>query len=192
MMTQQQEKGRRGEFFEFMNQEHAQGRLPLGMEQNSPRSSIRKPFVTIQYAYSIKTSRVKEYDFPYSGQQISCTAELIDFLQSLRSADNEKFVALYLDAQNQMICIQTVDGIVNQAVVYPREIIRHALLVNASSIILAHNHPSGSLKPSDADIRLTRVIRETAAHLEILIHDHVIIAGDTGRFFSMREEGMMS
>lgn len=178
------------ENFSFI-ENHAQGWLPLSMEQTAPHLFNRKPFETIQYAYSIKTSRVKEPDFPYSGKQITDTRELLDFLKSLQSADNEKFIVLYLDAQNQVICIQVVNGIVNQAIVYPREVIRQALLVNASSMILAHNHPSGHPRPSDADLNLTRKICETAKAMEILVHDHIIIAGDTGRFYSMREEGVM-
>lgn len=142
-------------------------------------------------AYSLKISRVREEDFPYQGQHLGCTTELVDFLRSLQSADNEKFIALYMDAQNKLICVQVVNGIVNQAVVYPREIIRHALIVNASALILAHNHPSGACKPSDADIRLTKIIQETAKMLDILVHDHILIAGDTGKFFSFREEGLI-
>jgi DNA repair protein RadC len=178
------------ENFSFI-ENHAQGRLPLSMEQTAPTLANRKPFMIMKYAYSIKTSRIKEPDFPYFDKKISCTRELLDFLKSLQSADNEKFIALYMDAQNQLICIQIVNGIVNQAVVYPREIIRHALLVNASAMILAHNHPSGHPKPSDADLRLTKTICETAKFMDILLHDHIIIGGDTGRYYSMREEGVM-
>jgi len=142
-------------------------------------------------AYSLKIQRVKEDDFPYKGQEITCTSELTGFLKSLQSADNEKFIALYLNAQNQLICIQVQTGIVNQAVVYPREVIRHALIVNASAIIMAHNHPSGSIRPSEADIRLTRTIADVAKSLDLKIHDHIIIAGDSDQFFSFREEGLM-
>jgi DNA repair protein RadC len=176
---------------EFMQENHAQGLSPLDMEQTAPRRSNRKPFTTTQYAYSIKTSRVKEPDFPYAGKCITDTRELLEFLSSLKYADNEKFICLYLDAQNQLIGIQVINGIVNQAVVYPREVIRQALLINASAMILTHNHPSGNQRPSDADIRLTRTISESAKTMEILVHDHVIIGGDTGKHFSMREEGMM-
>ncbi len=141
-------------------------------------------------AYSIKTTRVKEPDFPYHGKSLTSTSELVDFLKSLQSADNEKFITIYLDAQNHVICLQITEGTVNQAVVYPRSVIRHALLVNAAAIILAHNHPSGHVKPSDADIHLTKTIRETARMLDLLVHDHIII-GENDRFFSFREEGLL-
>ena len=142
-------------------------------------------------AYSIKTSRVKEPDFPYHGQELTCTREVVEFVKSLQSADIEKMIVLYLNAQNALICIQVIPGSVAQAVVFPREVLRHALLVNASGMILVHNHPSGSLRPSDADINLTRAIKDVSKTLDILLHDHFIIAGDTGRFFSFREEGML-
>jgi DNA repair protein RadC len=144
---------------------------------------------TKKYAYSLKTQRVKETDFPYHGEQITSTKELLQFVHRLQDADIEKMIILYLDAQNQLICIQVINGTVNQAVVYPREVFKHALLSGASAVILVHNHPSGHPKPSDADIRLTKSIQESAKLFEILVHDHLIVAGE--RFFSFREEGLM-
>ena len=140
-------------------------------------------------AYSIKTVKVKEPDYPYDGKQITCTQQLVDFAKDLQDSDIEKFLTLYLDAQNKVICIQVVKGTVNQAVVYPREVMRHALLVNACALILIHNHPSEALRPSDADIHLTRKLAECAKMLDLLIHDHIIIGGQ--KFFSFREEGLM-
>lgn len=138
-------------------------------------------------AYSIKTSRVKEPDFPYHGQTISCTNELVEFAKSLQNADIEKMLVIYTDAQHHVICIQVMPGTVNQAVVYGREVIRHALLTGATGMVLVHNHPSNVPKPSDADIRLTRSIQEAGKLLEIKVHDHIILAGD--RHYSFRDEG---
>jgi len=78
---------------------------------------------------------------------------------------------------------------VNQAVVYPRKVLENALKKKASAVILVHNHPSGHVKPSDADIRLTKTIQETAKILDIIVHDHIIIGEN--RFFSFREEGLI-
>jgi DNA repair protein RadC len=103
---------------------------------------------------------------------------------------DEEFCVIYLDAQNQIIEFEIVQkGIANQAVVYPRQVLERALRKKASALILAHNHPSGHIRPSDADIRLTKTIQETARALDILVHDHIIIGEN--RFFSFREEGMM-
>jgi DNA repair protein RadC len=124
-------------------------------------------------------------------KQVSCTTELLDFCRTkMGGKKDEEFSVIYLDAQNQIIEFETIQkGIVNQAVVYPRQVLESALKKKASAIILAHNHPSGHIRPSDADIRLTKMIQETAKVLDILVHDHIIIGEN--RFFSFREEGLM-
>jgi DNA repair protein RadC len=124
-------------------------------------------------------------------KQVSCTTELLDFCRTkMGGKKDEEFCVIYLDAQNQIIEFETIQkGIVNQAVVYPRQVLESALKKKASAIILAHNHPSGHVRPSDADIRLTKSIQETAKVLDILVHDHIIIGEN--RFFSFREEGLI-
>jgi len=141
------------------------------------------------YAYSIKTTRVRETDFPYNGRKITCTSDVLDFAKSLQEADTEKFLSIYLDAQNQIICIQIMNGTVNQTVVYVRELLRHALMAGACAIILVHNHPSGALRPSPEDIQITRLTTEIAMQLGIKVHDHIIIT-ENG-FYSFLEEGAM-
>lgn len=123
--------------------------------------------------------------------QITCTRELLDYCKTtIGGLKDERFCVIYLDAQNKITGMETIqEGIVNQAVVYPRKVLENALEQKASAIILVHNHPSGHVKPSDADIRLTKTIRDTARMLDILVHDHVIVGEN--RFFSFREEGLM-
>lgn len=123
--------------------------------------------------------------------QITSTNELLDYCKaSMGGLKDERFSVIYLNAQNRIIKIETIqEGIVNQAVVYPRKVLEKALKHKASAIILVHNHPSGNVKPSDADIKLTKAIQETARVLEILIHDHIIIGEN--RFFSFREKGIL-
>jgi len=124
--------------------------------------------------------------------QISCTSELINFCRTtLGGKKDEEFCVIYLDVQNQIIAFETLQkGTVNQATVYPRQVLENALRKKASAIILVHNHPSGHVRPSEADIRITKTISETARMLDINVHDHIIIGED--RFFSFREEGMMT
>ncbi|MEN6319864.1 MAG: DNA repair protein RadC [Syntrophaceae bacterium] len=123
--------------------------------------------------------------------QITCTKELLNYCKTyMGGLKDEQFCVIYLDAQNRITDIEAIEeGIVNQAVVYPRKVLENALKQKASAIIMVHNHPSGHVKPSDADIRLTKTIQETAKVLDILVHDHVIIGEN--RFFSFREEGLM-
>jgi DNA repair protein RadC len=124
-------------------------------------------------------------------KQVTCTSELLDYCRTVMGGKrDEEFCVIYLDAQNQIIEFETIQrGVVNQAVVYPRQVLESALKKKASAIILAHNHPSGHVRPSDADIRLTKTIQETAKVLDILVHDHIIVGEN--RFFSFREEGLM-
>ena len=123
--------------------------------------------------------------------QVSCTTELLDFCRAaMGTKKDEEFCVIYLDAQNQILDSEPIQkGIANQVVVYPKQVLERALRRKASALILVHNHPSGHVRPSDADIRLTKTIQETAKALDILIHDHIIIGEN--RFFSFREEGLM-
>ncbi len=124
--------------------------------------------------------------------QISSTKALLDYcMASMGGLQDEHFSVIFLNAQNRMIKTEVIqEGIVNQAVVYPRKILENAIKYKASAIILVHNHPSGNIKPSDADIRLTRTLQDTARVLDILIHDHIIVGEN--RYFSFREEGLMT
>ncbi len=123
--------------------------------------------------------------------QISCTQELLDYCRcTMGGLKEEQFRIIYLDTRNRMMDVDILEkGVVNQAVVYPRKVIEHALKRKASALILVHNHPSGHVVPSEADIRLTRTIEEAARVLDILIHDHLIVGEE--KVFSFREEGMM-
>jgi DNA repair protein RadC len=123
--------------------------------------------------------------------QISSTRELIDYcLSSMGGLKDEHFAVIYLNARNRIIQVETIqEGIVNQAVVYPRKVLEKALKHKASAIILVHNHPSGHVRPSDADIRLTRVLQDAARVMDIVLHDHLIVGEN--RFFSFREEGIL-
>jgi DNA repair protein RadC len=123
--------------------------------------------------------------------QISCTSELMNFCRmEFGGLKDERFSVIYLNTQNRIIDLETIqEGIVNQAVVYPRKVLENALKRKASAIILVHNHPSGHVKPSEADVRLTKMINDTAKILDIIVHDHIIIGENA--VFSFREEGVI-
>src|SRR5580693_2160122 len=91
----------------------------------------------------------------------------------------EQFRVLFLDKKNQMIVDEIMnEGSIDHAPVYPREVVRRALEVDASAVILAHNHPSGDPTPSHADIEITRQVIEACRALKIEVHDHIIIGRD--------------
>ncbi|MDP2698383.1 DNA repair protein RadC [Thalassospira sp.] len=104
--------------------------------------------------------------------------QLIDYCRvRLGHRKTEELHLLFLDRKNRLIadeCHQT--GTVDHTPVYPREVIKRALDLHASAIILVHNHPSGDATPSRGDIEMTRKIIEAAKAMEILIHDHIIIS----------------
>lgn len=91
----------------------------------------------------------------------------------------EKFIILYLDVQNGVIADEIISiGTVNRTAVFPREVVKKALDHQAASLIIVHNHPSSSTKPSDADIMLTRRIRDALALVDIALHDHLIVTSN--------------
>lgn len=88
----------------------------------------------------------------------------------------EVFVCLYMDVRHRLIRPEESSrGSLTRMVVYPREIVRRALMLNAASLIVAHNHPSGAVQPSASDRRLTRVLRETLALVDVQLVDHLVI-----------------
>lgn len=104
--------------------------------------------------------------------------------------DKEKFMVAFLDTGNNIIQTKVVsEGSVAQAVVYPREILKEAIACDCKAMILAHNHPGGSIKPSDEDKRLTQRLVDIFHPLDIKIHDHIIVA-DT-KYTSMAQEEHM-
>jgi len=89
----------------------------------------------------------------------------------------EQLRVLYLNTRNCLLFDETVvEGSINIAPIYPREIVRRSLEVGATALILAHNHPSGDPRPSREDIRVTRLVAAAAEALDIRLHDHVIVA----------------
>ncbi len=141
-----------------------------------------------KYAYRLETKRIREKDFPYNNQDLCSAEQVFEFCRSLQDLDIEKLITLYLNGLNRLICIQLFPGTINCAVVYPREIIKNALLAGACGVILVHNHPSGGLKFSEADINLTKRVKDACALVEIRLLDHVLI-GDGS--VSMQEQGFM-
>lgn len=142
----------------------------------------------IKYAYRLETKNIREKDFPYNNEDLSSAERVFNFCRTLQNLDIENLITLYLNGLNRLIGIQLVTGTVNCAVAYPREIIKHALLSGACGVIMAHNHPSGGLQFSQADITLTKRVKEACALVDIRLLDHVLI-GD-GRT-SMQEQGLI-
>lgn len=116
---------------------------------------------------------------------------LLDYLAiDMAHLKVERVRVLYLDTRNQLIDDHHVgDGSIDEASIHPREVIRRAMDVGASALILVHNHPSGNADPSSADIQITKRIAEAGRLLGVAVHDHVII-GREGHV-SLRAKGLI-
>ena len=110
---------------------------------------------------------------------------LLDYLRvSMAYAMNEQFRVLFLNKKNILIADEVQQkGTVDHTPVYTREIIKRALEVGATAIIMVHNHPSGDPTPSQADIQMTNDVKEAGEKMGIVLHDHVIVARDGAQSF---------
>jgi DNA repair protein RadC len=111
---------------------------------------------------------------------ISSWSALLAYVKTaLAHEPREQFRVLFLDKKNQLIADELMNrGTVDHAPVYPREVVRRALELSASAVILVHNHPSGDPTPSSADIDMTRQVAEAARPLRITVHDHLVVGRD--------------
>jgi DNA repair protein RadC len=108
---------------------------------------------------------------------LSSWSSVLDYCRTAMAfMDKEQFRLLFLDKRNALIADEVQQsGTVDHTPVYPREVVKRALELSASALILVHNHPSGDPSPSAADIRMTREIVEAAKPLGITVHDHIIV-----------------
>jgi DNA repair protein RadC len=124
---------------------------------------------------------------------ISSSSDVADYLiHAMRGLEHEIFMVVFLDAAHAVIDTEILsEGTITVNTVYPRELIKAALSHNASALIIAHNHPSGSLTPSDQDEKLTRTLYLGCKLMQINLLDHLIIgAGET--VYSFADHGLMA
>ena len=125
------------------------------------------------------------------GEGLGSPADTRRFLQAqLRRYPYEVFACLFLDNRHRVIEFQELfRGTIDSASVHPREVVRHAIAINAAAVIFAHNHPSGIAEPSAADYRLTRQLRDALALVDVRVLDHMVVGdGDT---VSLAERGQI-
>lgn len=135
----------------------------------------------IFYENTLKSSNIK----------IQNKESLIKYLRSCIGYEKiEKFFVLYLNNSNELIfCDEKFSGTIDRSAIYPREIYKDVIKYNAKSIIIAHNHPSGSLSPSKSDIDITRHISEGLKNFDANLIEHIIITNNS--YFSFLEEGLI-
>ncbi|MBE4948260.1 JAB domain-containing protein [Chryseobacterium culicis] len=147
----------------------------------------------------MKFNIVNEIKLSYSRKgncerSISSSMDAVEVFRAHFDAEEmdyrESFFALYLNQANKVLGIKKISECgISSTLVDVRIVMQAALLCNASAIIVAHNHPSGNLKPSSSDIKMTSQIKEAAKILSLTLLDHVILTSDA--HFSFADEGMM-
>ena len=125
------------------------------------------------------------------GNVFNAPSAVSDYLKvTLTGREHEVFVVLFLDAQYRLISAEELfRGTLTQTTVYPREVVKRSLALNANAVIFAHNHPSGMGEPSAADMALTKALKEALALVEVKVLDHFVVAGSGT--LSMAERGMV-
>ena len=132
--------------------------------------------------------RALEEDFEGSSDSLSSPASVRDYLRLfLGGQEFESFVALWLDAQHRLIAgMELFRGTLTQTSVYPREVVKRGLALNAAAVIFAHNHPSGVAEPSQSDRMLTDALKQALSLVDIRVLDHFIVADTTVMSFAER------
>ena len=129
--------------------------------------------------------RIIDQDF------IRSADEVIDYLKhNLRDKSREVFLVIYLNGRNQILKMEELfQGTLTTSAVYPREVVKRALVNDAAALVFVHNHPSGNPNPSKDDLTITKKLKEAAQAIDVSIHDHLIIAGND--VYSFADHGLI-
>lgn len=140
----------------------------------------------IRQALAVLSRRMRE-----PGQSINSPTAVRDYLRlKLSGLEFEVFSVIFLDTQHRVIASEELfRGTLSQTSVYPREVVKRALALNAAAVIFAHNHPSGVAAPSNADKALTNQLKEALALVDVKALDHFIVAGMN--YLSFAERGLI-
>jgi DNA repair protein RadC len=157
------------------------GSLPAVLRAS--RSSLAKLLpeypMACEMILAARAAMLKSLQVEIQAKPILSTSQaVLDYLFAhLAHEPAEQVRVLYLDAKNQLLRDDiAIRGTVDRADIFPREIIRRALDLGATGLVLAHNHPSGDPSPSPADLRITQAVIEAAKWFEIVLHDHIIVS----------------
>ena len=146
------------------------------------------PAKRAQFAAAMELARRSLQEKLKESVALTSPGAVRDYLRlRLASRKEEAFVCIWLDAQHRAIDIEEpFRGTLTQTSVYPREIVKAALRINAAAVIFAHNHPSGVAQPSQSDELLTRNLKEALSLIEVKVLDHFIVAGNQAISFAER------
>ena len=122
---------------------------------------------------------------------IRSSKEVLEYLQhNLRDKNREVLMVIYLNGRNQIIKMEEVfEGTLSKSAVYPREVVKRALDNEAAALVFVHNHPSGNPNPSKEDLTITNKLKEASQSIDVVVHDHLIIAGN--EVYSFTDHGLI-
>lgn len=167
--------------------------MPAGRKRSAkvlpaPPSTGRAPHedAVIAAALAILDARLR-----VAGHVLDSPDTVRQFLRlHLAERDREGFAVLFLDSQHQALAFELMfEGTLTQTSVYPREVVRRALELNAGAVILAHNHPSGHAEPSEGDEFLTASLKSALMLVDVRVLDHIVIGGADA--VSLAERGLI-
>jgi len=143
----------------------------------------------------IETHLIKEEIPPYEKKRAftlcASPQAAIDFLREyMENLDDEKFMIILLSAKNRVNGFLTFPGTIDHSVIYPRGIVKAAILTGSYAVIMVHNHPSGYCDPSPEDKRMTQALNDLCQSLDIRILDHIVIGRDG--YFSFSEKNLLT
>ncbi|EJA0972724.1 DNA repair protein RadC [Escherichia coli] len=141
---------------------------------------------TVKRALTLLDRHLRE-----TGVAFTSTQAARDWLKlKMAGLEREEFMVLYLNQQNQLIAHETLfTGSISSTEVHPREVVKRALYFNAAAVILAHNHPSGDITPSQADKAITQRLVQALQLVDIRVPDHLIVGGT--QKLSLAEHGLL-
>jgi DNA repair protein RadC len=153
-----------------------------GMGGSAKRSQLAAIMELARRAMQERLAQRRAFESPQA---------VVQFLQMhLAHNQHEVFAIMFLDTQHRLLHFQEMfQGTLSQATVYPREVVKRALEVGAAAVVLAHNHPSGSVEPSRADERLTLSLQSALQLVDVRVLDHIIVA--PGQSCSLAERGVL-
>lgn len=155
------------------------------------RSEDRKPYADDPDAIIAKALAILYARLQTKPVNLSSPQDVKDYLRlRLAPLEHETFGVLFLNSQHDVLAFEPMfRGTLTQTSVYPREVAKQALQLNAGAVILSHNHPSGSCEPSRADEHLTRTLKQALALLDVRVLDHIIVSA--GGAVSLAERGLI-
>lgn len=160
----------------------------------NPSLRVYRPFVDAKVPhYHVALVRDESVAYETETVQISTPEDVARVCADMRALDRERFEVLLLSTKNNLIArVHVSTGSLNASIVHPREVLKPAIVANAASMVLVHNHPSGDSQPSSADCSLVRRLVRAADTCGVEVLDAVVIGGsDHGTVSSMRELGLL-